>query len=143
MVGDTDQNIYSWRGANLKNIMNFEHDFPNTKIVLLEENYRSTKNILALANNTIKKNVVRKEKNLFTGNEEGDKIEIYPAWDEQSEAEKIAFQRDEKDFKCCQLVMFLFQQIRLLLIFIHLVLQTIYTLLKMDQDTLTQLVYVG
>ncbi len=90
VVGDTDQNIYSWRGANLKNIMNFEHDFHNTKIVLLEENYRSTKNILSLANNTIKKNTVRKDKNLFTSKEEGDKIEICPAWDEGSEAEMIA-----------------------------------------------------
>ena len=90
VVGDTDQNIYSWRGANLKNIMNFEHDFHNTKIVLLEENYRSTKNILSLANNTIKKNTVRTDKNLFTSKEEGDKIEICPAWDEGSEAEMIA-----------------------------------------------------
>lgn len=90
VVGDTDQNIYSWRGANLKNIMSFEHDFHGAKVVLLEENYRSTKNILALANNAIKKNTVRKDKNLFTSLEEGDKIEILPAWDEGSEGQWVA-----------------------------------------------------
>ena len=90
VVGDTDQNIYSWRGANLKNIMSFEHDFHGAKVVLLEENYRSTKNILSLANNAIKKNTVRKEKNLFTSLEEGDKIEIIPAWDEGSEGQWVA-----------------------------------------------------
>ena len=90
VVGDTDQNIYSWRGANLKNIMNFEKDFPNTKVILLEENYRSTGNILSLANNAIKKNTVRKEKNLFTRSGDGEKIEILPSWDEESEAEWVA-----------------------------------------------------
>ena len=90
VVGDTDQNIYSWRGANLKNIMNFEKDFPNTKVILLEENYRSTGNILSLANNAIKKNTIRKEKNLFTRSGDGEKIEILPSWDEESEAEWVA-----------------------------------------------------
>ena len=90
VVGDTDQNIYSWRGANLKNIMSFEHDFHGAKVVLLEENYRSTKNILDLANNAIKKNTVRKEKNLFTKEEGGDKIEITPSWDEASEGQWVA-----------------------------------------------------
>jgi DNA helicase-2/ATP-dependent DNA helicase PcrA len=90
VVGDADQNIYSWRGANVRNIMNFETDFPGTLTVLLEENYRSTGNILALANAAIKKNTVRKDKNLFTSKSAGDKISLCPAWDEQGEAEMIA-----------------------------------------------------
>lgn len=90
VVGDADQNIYSWRGANVRNIMNFENDFPGTHTVLLEENYRSTGNILALANTTIKKNTVRKDKNLFTSQGEGEKIDLMPAWDETGEAEMIA-----------------------------------------------------
>lgn len=90
VVGDTDQNIYSWRGANVRNIMNFERDFPGTTTVLLEENYRSTANILSLANASIKKNTVRQEKNLFTSQGDGDPISILPAWDEQAEAELIA-----------------------------------------------------
>lgn len=90
VVGDTDQNIYSWRGANLKNIMNFETDFKNAKVILLEENYRSTGNILNLANTAIKKNTVRKEKNLFTKSEAGELIEIMPSWDGESEAEMVA-----------------------------------------------------
>jgi DNA helicase-2/ATP-dependent DNA helicase PcrA len=90
VVGDTDQNIYSWRGANLKNIMNFEKDFEGTHIVLLEENYRSTGNILKLANATIAKNTVRKEKNLFTVAGEGELITVQPCWDEESESQFIA-----------------------------------------------------
>lgn len=90
VVGDTDQNIYSWRGANVRNIMNFEHDFPGTHTVLLEENYRSTGNILALANKAIKKNTIRQDKNLFTMQGEGEKIDVMPAWDEQGESEMIA-----------------------------------------------------
>lgn len=89
-VGDADQNIYSWRGANVRNIMNFEKDFPGTLTVLLEENYRSTGNILRLANTAIKKNTIRKDKNLFTSKGEGDKIDVMPAWDEGGEAEMIA-----------------------------------------------------
>jgi DNA helicase-2/ATP-dependent DNA helicase PcrA len=90
VVGDADQNIYSWRGANVRNIMNFENDFPGTHTVLLEENYRSTGNILALANLSIKKNTVRKDKNLFTSQGSGEKIAVMPAWDEMGEAEMIA-----------------------------------------------------
>jgi DNA helicase-2/ATP-dependent DNA helicase PcrA len=90
VVGDTDQNIYSWRGANIRNILNFEKDFEGAHTVLLEENYRSTGNILALANKAIKKNTVRTEKNLFTSQSEGDKIEVTPCWDEGAEAEQIA-----------------------------------------------------
>lgn len=90
VVGDADQNIYSWRGANVRNIMNFEKDFPGARTILLEENYRSTGNILRLANQAIAKNTVRKEKNLFTSQGEGDKIQLMGAWDEGSEAEMIA-----------------------------------------------------
>jgi DNA helicase-2/ATP-dependent DNA helicase PcrA len=90
VVGDTDQNIYSWRGANIRNILNFEKDFVGAHTVLLEENYRSTGNILSLANTAIKKNTVRTEKNLFTSQGEGEKIEVTPNWDEQAEAEQLA-----------------------------------------------------
>jgi DNA helicase-2/ATP-dependent DNA helicase PcrA len=90
VVGDADQNIYSWRGANLKNILNFEKDYPNAKIILLEENYRSTQNILEAANEIIKKNKFRPEKNLFTKNETGEKIGLYEALDENDEADFVA-----------------------------------------------------
>jgi len=90
VVGDADQNIYSWRGANLKNILSFEKDYPDAKIVILEENYRSTKNILEAANEIIKKNIYRPEKNLFTENEAGEKISLYEAIDESDEAEHVA-----------------------------------------------------
>ena len=90
VVGDADQNIYSWRGANLKNILNFEKDYPNAKIILLEQNYRSTKNILEAANEIIKKNKYRPDKNLFTDNNQGEKIGLYEAMDETGEAEFVA-----------------------------------------------------
>lgn len=90
VVGDSDQNIYGWRGANLKNILNFEKDYPGATVVLLEENYRSTQNILEVANSIIKKNKIRKEKNLFTKNEVGEKISIYAAYDEGDEAKFVA-----------------------------------------------------
>ena len=90
VVGDADQNIYSWRGANLKNILSFEKDYPGAKIILLEENYRSTKNILEAANEIIKKNVYRPDKNLFTKNETGEKISLYEALDEGDEADHVA-----------------------------------------------------
>jgi DNA helicase-2/ATP-dependent DNA helicase PcrA len=90
VVGDADQNIYSWRGANLKNILNFEKDYKGAKIVLLEENYRSTGNILEAANEIIKKNQFRPDKNLFTKNEKGEKIGFYEALDENDEGEFVA-----------------------------------------------------
>ncbi len=90
MVGDIDQNIYSWRGATIENILNFEKDYPEAKIVILEENYRSTKNILAAANNVIKKNSMRREKNLFTKNSEGEKIKLTANYTETDEARDIA-----------------------------------------------------
>jgi len=90
VVGDIDQNIYSWRGATIENILNFEKDYPEAKIVILEENYRSTKNILAAANNVIKKNSMRREKNLFTKNIEGEKIRLTAEYTEADEARDIA-----------------------------------------------------
>lgn len=90
VVGDADQNIYSWRGANLKNILNFEKDYLDAKIIMLEENYRSTKNILEAANVVIKKNKFRPDKNLFTNKEKGEKISLYEALDETDEADFVA-----------------------------------------------------
>lgn len=86
VVGDVDQNIYSWRGATIHNIMNFESDYKDVKEIILEENYRSTANILDAANEIIKKNQVRKDKNLFTKNPAGDKITVYQGLDEYDEA---------------------------------------------------------
>ncbi len=90
VVGDGDQNIYSWRGANIKNILNFEKDFKNSRTILLEQNYRSTQNILTVANEIIAKNQLRKEKNLFTKNKEGEKIGVYSAYNESEEANFVA-----------------------------------------------------
>lgn len=90
VVGDIDQNIYSWRGASIKNILNFEKDYPNAKIVLLEENYRSTQTILTVANRIIEKNKQRREKTLFTKNGEGEKVGLFTAYDEAQEASFIA-----------------------------------------------------
>ncbi len=89
VVGDNDQSIYSFRGANYNNILNFEKDYENTKVVLLEQNYRSTKNILDAANNVIKNNKLRKDKNLWTSNDEGNKIKYYRAFDEKEEAQFV------------------------------------------------------
>jgi len=85
-VGDTDQNIYSWRGADMSNMLRFEKDYPEAQIILLEENYRSTKTILSVANCVIKKNKVRIEKNLFTQNLDGEKIGVFEGWSEAEEA---------------------------------------------------------
>ena len=90
VVGDIDQMIYSWRGADIQNILNFEKDYPESVVVVLEENYRSTQTILAAANNVIKKNLMRREKNLFTKNVEGDKIELLISYTEKEEARVIA-----------------------------------------------------
>jgi DNA helicase-2/ATP-dependent DNA helicase PcrA len=90
VVGDSDQTIYTWRGANMRNILDFEKDYPEAKVVLLEQNYRSTKTIIGAANDIISKNEVRKVKNLFTQNPEGEKITIYTAYDEAEEAGFIA-----------------------------------------------------
>ncbi len=90
VVGDIDQNIYSWRGADIKNVLQFERFFPNAKTVLLEENYRSTKTIVAAANDVIAKNRNRVEKNVFTSNGDGEKITLYAAMNGGEEAEYIA-----------------------------------------------------
>ncbi len=82
--------IYSWRGASLRNVLNFEKDYPNAKIIMLEENYRSTQNILEAANEIIKKNKYRPERNLFTKNKTGEKIGLYEALEENDEAEFVA-----------------------------------------------------
>lgn len=92
VVGDNDQSIYSWRGANYKNILNFESDYKDTKVILLEENYRSTKNILNAANKVIKNNKYRKDKNLWSNNEDGLKIKYYRSYDERDEAHYVLTQ---------------------------------------------------
>ena len=86
VVGDNDQSIYSFRGANYQNILNFEKDYKNSKTIMLEENYRSTKNILKAANEVIVHNNKRKDKNLWTKNDEGSKVKYYRALDEKDEA---------------------------------------------------------
>lgn len=95
-VGDIDQTIYSWRGAQIKNLLQFEQKFPGARVVVLEENYRSTKAILSAANDIIKKNVQRVEKNLFTKNPDGEMISLYQAFDETDEAAFVARIVEEK-----------------------------------------------
>lgn len=84
-VGDNDQSIYMFRGANYKNILNFEKDYPEAEVIMLEQNYRSTKTILEAANSVIKNNTFRKDKNLWSDNGEGEKITFYRAYDETDE----------------------------------------------------------
>ena len=90
VVGDNDQAIYAFRGANYKNILNFEKDYPNCKTILLEENYRSTKTILNAANSVIKNNKLRKDKNLWSNNEEGELIKYLRTDGEKEEADHVA-----------------------------------------------------
>ena len=85
-VGDDSQSIYSFRGANFKNILNFEKDYPEAKLVLLEENYRSTSTILDAANSLIKNNINKKDKNLWTNRKKGEKIKYFRAFNERDEA---------------------------------------------------------
>ncbi|WP_339148742.1 MULTISPECIES: DNA helicase PcrA [unclassified Sutcliffiella] len=89
VVGDSDQSIYRWRGADIANILSFEKDYPNAEVVLLEQNYRSTKRILEAANRVIDNNIGRKKKNLWTENDEGQKIIHYQADSEKSEAQFV------------------------------------------------------
>ncbi len=95
VVGDTDQNIYSWRGAEIKNMLNFEKNYPEVKTFFLEENYRSTKHILDVANLIIEKNNYRIPKKLFTQNTIGEKISIFEARNETDEAHFIALKCKE------------------------------------------------
>ncbi|MFD2445158.1 DNA helicase PcrA [Bacillus sp. CGMCC 1.16607] len=89
VVGDSDQSIYRWRGADIANILSFEKDYPNANVILLEQNYRSTKRILLAANKVIENNLNRKAKNLWTENAEGNKICYYRADSEQGEAQFV------------------------------------------------------
>lgn len=86
VVGDVDQNIYSWRGADINNILQFERHFKDAQIILLEENYRSTQTIIAASNAVIAKNEKRIPKTVFTKNQDGEQIELYAAWSESDEA---------------------------------------------------------
>jgi DNA helicase-2/ATP-dependent DNA helicase PcrA len=89
-VGDPDQSVYRWRGADIRNILDFETDFPGTRVIRLEQNYRSTKRILAIAAAVIAHNVSRKDKALWTENAEGERAQVYRAWDEHEEANFVA-----------------------------------------------------
>lgn len=90
VVGDDDQSIYGWRGANIQNILGFEKDFPEALVIRLEQNYRSTGNILDAANQVIAHNARRKDKKLWTDAEEGEKIHLYVAGDDRGEAAWVA-----------------------------------------------------
>ena len=95
VVGDVDQNIYSWRGANVANILKFEKHFPSTKTILLEENYRSTQTIIAVSNGIIEKNLRRPEKKVFTNNHEGEPVSLYVAMNGGEEASYVARKAQE------------------------------------------------
>lgn len=86
VVGDDDQSVYSWRGADIRNILDFERDYPEARVVKLEQNYRSTQTILDAANAVVANNVSRKAKRLWTAGEEGERIRVFAAGDEYAEA---------------------------------------------------------
>lgn len=90
VVGDEDQSIYKWRGADITNILNFEQHFPDTRIIRLEQNYRSTQTILDVAGAVVKHNVERKGKKLWTSNPTGDRVRYFQAFDAESEARFVA-----------------------------------------------------
>jgi DNA helicase-2/ATP-dependent DNA helicase PcrA len=90
VVGDDDQSIYSWRGAEIRNILDFEHDFPDTAVIKLQQNYRSTKRILEAASSVVKNNEYRKSKTLWCENEVGEKIEFFDADDSYTESAFVA-----------------------------------------------------
>jgi DNA helicase II / ATP-dependent DNA helicase PcrA len=90
VVGDPDQSVYRWRGADLRNILDFEKDFPDCLVVPLEQNYRSTKRILGIASAVIAHNRARRDKRLWTDNAEGERAQVYRAWDENEEAGWVA-----------------------------------------------------
>jgi DNA helicase-2/ATP-dependent DNA helicase PcrA len=89
VVGDPDQSIYSWRFADLRNILSFEKDYPEAKVVFLEQNYRSTKTILDVASNVISANVLRKPKKLWTDNEEGAPVTVIESYNAEEEAQSV------------------------------------------------------
>ncbi|HVH96586.1 MAG TPA: 3'-5' exonuclease, partial [Bacillus sp. (in: firmicutes)] len=95
VVGDSDQSIYRWRGADISNILSFEKDYPRSQVILLEQNYRSTKRILLAANKVIANNMNRKAKNLWTDNPEGNKIQYYRGDSEQGEAQFVVAKMKE------------------------------------------------
>ncbi|MGX7013698.1 DNA helicase PcrA [Vagococcus silagei] len=102
VVGDADQSIYGWRGADMQNIINFEHDYEEAKVILLEQNYRSTKTILQAANNVIQNNQDRKKKNLWTDNHDGEKIIYYRGQTDREEVQYVVstiqeLMREESD----------------------------------------------
>lgn len=90
VVGDDDQSVYRWRGADISNILNFEQHYPNTKVIRLEQNYRSTQNILDAAGAVVKHNTERKGKQLWTANPSGERIRYYQAFDSEAEARFVA-----------------------------------------------------
>lgn len=89
VVGDPDQSIYSWRFADLRNILSFEKDYPEAKVVFLEQNYRSTRTILEVASDMISANIQRKPKKLWTGNEDGDSVTVIESYDAEEEAQSV------------------------------------------------------
>lgn len=96
VIGDSDQSIYSWRGANMQNILDFEKDYPDAKVIKLERNYRSTQLILDAAHQIIIKNKKRKDKNLWTDRKEGPRIRLWTSKDEREEAEFVAEEITQK-----------------------------------------------
>ena len=90
VVGDPDQSVYKWRGADIRNILDFETDYPGTRVIRLKQNYRSTKRILAIAAAVIANNLARKDKGLWTENGDGEPAVVYRAWDEHEEANFVA-----------------------------------------------------
>ncbi len=110
VVGDPDQSIYAWRGADIRNIMEFEQDYPEAAVVRLEQNYRSSKRILAIASKLIAHNRQRKEKTLWTENPEGDKALLYLCGDEHDEAitvtAKLKELKEKHDYSWNQMAIF-------------------------------------
>ena len=100
VVGDPDQSIYAWRGADIQNILDFEKDYPDARVVRLEQNYRSTKRILRIASKLIAKNSMRKDKTLWTENAEGEPAQVYFCQDEHDEASLITQQLRTLHDKC-------------------------------------------
>jgi DNA helicase-2/ATP-dependent DNA helicase PcrA len=92
VVGDSDQSIYAWRGADISNILNFEKDYPDATVIKLEQNYRSVGKVLKAANEVIRNNMERKEKNLWSTKPEGDAIKLFKAYDEHTEAQFVVGQ---------------------------------------------------